>query len=99
MELTCETVIKPLEGTLGFLKSFGHTGPEAKSDTQGQRESYWHGQEESTFPHSTVLHCASGSAGPPRPDVTLEGLSNAPYPQSFLPLPHVEKGVSGAHSL
>ena len=55
-----------------------------------------------TFPHGTVPHCASSSAGPQSPDVALEGLSNAPYPVFFpkaLLLPHVERGISGDCSL
>lgn len=75
--LTCKAVIEPLEGTLGFLKPFGHRGPEGESDTRGHRTSYWHGQE-STFSHCAT--CGKGSAGPPSPEVTLGGLSSAPNP-------------------
>lgn len=51
----------------------------------------------------SIAMCCTGSARAPSPDVTLGGLSSAPYPQSFLskalPLPHMERGVSGAHYL
>lgn len=32
--LTCKAVIESLEGTLGFLKPFGHWGPEGDSNPQ-----------------------------------------------------------------
>lgn len=47
----------------------------------------------------TVLHCASGAAGPPVLRSHLEALAMPPihrasFPEA-LPLPHVERGVGG----